>query len=190
MNDAIVWVKMQPNVKAYWVDKSLYARRCVSNNDEKALRLLEQWIQHIIRVEYAHRVMPFGKYKDRPMCEIPGSYFQWLVENDKCGYCSPILFKELELVTDKRYHYIFKTKKCMHYYGRIRDDHYRIKWDTRTAIQRIPILDSLLQRHWIDKIAEVVPDADGLVHGTYATDNPYLPHFVCSKGQEEQTKKR
>ena len=28
--------------------------------------------------------MPFGKYKDQPMVNVPGSYLIWLYDNGKC----------------------------------------------------------------------------------------------------------
>ena len=30
-------------------------------------------------------LMPYGKYKDVKMSEVPASYLLWLLENDKCS---------------------------------------------------------------------------------------------------------
>lgn len=29
--------------------------------------------------------MPFGKYKNQKMANVPASYFLWLYDNDKCS---------------------------------------------------------------------------------------------------------
>lgn len=29
--------------------------------------------------------MPFGKYKNQKMANVPASYLLWLYDNDKCG---------------------------------------------------------------------------------------------------------
>ena len=146
----------------------------VSNRNPIVYKVMVIWLNNVRKTHYVHDKLEFGKYKNTSICNLPQHYLKWVLEEGKIKDKElEIKLLELRMMDTWFVNHCFKNASKLVYLKRCRDNYYRYNWDKRTNQDRLPILESVLKRPWIDMIDEVIPNEQGFVCTHNYFDLPY-----------------